>query len=248
MPRSGPTISHAYWGCGSHSGSSELRNQARRSRLSLRQFQRPAALAVGCRLTSGGAFSTGRCSSICLRPLMVNLFKEPRVVLSIDRYNPAPYLAREATTSCTSSRGQACVLRSGSAWQWRCCCHSDLPTRTPSPPTILCASTRLTSGPITASISEKDWSLPLPTDRPSIRNYASVRIAGMELPAHAIKEGYFELVDLTLLSIDEQKLPIYLQMRRLSLCDNRRGPENRSSSQFPRAQRAPILCCRVASR
>jgi hypothetical protein len=52
----------------------------------------------------------------------------------------------------------------------------------------------------------------------------SVRIAGMDLPAHAIKEGYFELVDLTLLSIDEQKLPIYLQMRRLSLCDNQPWP------------------------
>src|SRR3954451_10181226 len=31
----------------------------------------------------------------------------------------------------------------------------------------------------------------------------SVRIAGMDLPAHAIKEGSFERVDLTLLSIDE---------------------------------------------
>ena len=42
----------------------------------------------------------------------------------------------------------------------------------------------------------------------------------MDLPAHAIKEGIFERVDLTLLSIDEQKLPIYLQMRRMSLCEN----------------------------
>jgi Trypsin-like peptidase domain len=47
----------------------------------------------------------------------------------------------------------------------------------------------------------------------------SVRIAGMELPAHAVKEGKFERVDLTLLSIDEQKLPIYLQMRRMPLCE-----------------------------
>ena len=38
------------------------------------------------------------------------------------------------------------------------------------------------------------------------RTKPSVRIAGLDLPAHAIKEGYFELVDLTLLSIDEQKL------------------------------------------
>src|SRR6516164_1787962 len=45
----------------------------------------------------------------------------------------------------------------------------------------------------------------------------SVRIAGMDLPAHAVKEG--TQVDLTLLSIDEQKLPIYLQMRRMPLCE-----------------------------
>jgi hypothetical protein len=46
----------------------------------------------------------------------------------------------------------------------------------------------------------------------------------MELPATAIREGNFERVDLTLLSIDEQKLPIYLQMRRMSLCDNKPWP------------------------
>ena len=38
------------------------------------------------------------------------------------------------------------------------------------------------------------------------------------------KEGNFERVDLTLLSLDEQKLPIYLQMRRMSLCDNKPWP------------------------
>jgi len=52
------------------------------------------------------------------------------------------------------------------------------------------------------------------------RTKPSVRIAGMDLPAHAIKEGNFERVDLTLLAIDEQKLPVYLQMRRMSLCEN----------------------------
>ena len=46
----------------------------------------------------------------------------------------------------------------------------------------------------------------------------------MDLPATAIKEGNFERVDLTLLSIDEQKLPIYLQMRRMPLCENRPWP------------------------
>jgi len=46
-----------------------------------------------------------------------------------------------------------------------------------------------------------------------------VRIAGIDLPAKAIKEGSTERVDLTLLSIDEKKLPIYLQMRRMPLCE-----------------------------
>jgi S1-C subfamily serine protease len=46
-----------------------------------------------------------------------------------------------------------------------------------------------------------------------------VRIASIELPAKAIKEGSTERVDLTLLSIDEKKLPIYLQMRRMPLCE-----------------------------
>jgi hypothetical protein len=47
----------------------------------------------------------------------------------------------------------------------------------------------------------------------------SVRIAGMDLPAKAIKEGSFERVDLTLLSVDEEKLPISLRMRRMPLCE-----------------------------
>jgi S1-C subfamily serine protease len=53
----------------------------------------------------------------------------------------------------------------------------------------------------------------------------SVRIAGMDLPAHAVKEG--TQVDLTLLSIDEHKLPIYLQMRRLPLCEKAPWPGER---------------------
>jgi hypothetical protein len=52
----------------------------------------------------------------------------------------------------------------------------------------------------------------------------SVRMAGMDLPAKAIREGDFNRVDLTLLSIDEQKLPIYLRMRRMPLCENRPWP------------------------
>src|SRR6516225_3354109 len=56
------------------------------------------------------------------------------------------------------------------------------------------------------------------------RSRPSVRIAGMDLPAKAIKEGNVERVDLTLLSIDEQKLPIYLQMRRMPLCEKNPWP------------------------
>ena len=51
-----------------------------------------------------------------------------------------------------------------------------------------------------------------------------VHIAGMELPATAIREGNFERVDLTLLSVDEQKLPVYLRMRRMPPCDNKPWP------------------------
>ena len=56
------------------------------------------------------------------------------------------------------------------------------------------------------------------------RTRPSVRIAGMDLPAKAIKEGNVERVDLTLLSINEQKLPIYLQMRRMPLCEKNPWP------------------------
>jgi Trypsin-like peptidase domain len=46
-----------------------------------------------------------------------------------------------------------------------------------------------------------------------------VHIAGMDLPAKTIMRSSFELRDLALLSVDEQKLPIYLQMRRMPLCE-----------------------------
>jgi hypothetical protein len=51
------------------------------------------------------------------------------------------------------------------------------------------------------------------------RTSPSVKIAGLDLPARIIREGDFERVDLTLLSIDEQKLPISLRMRRMPLCE-----------------------------
>jgi Trypsin-like peptidase domain len=55
---------------------------------------------------------------------------------------------------------------------------------------------------------------------PAARTKPTVHIAGMDLPAKAIRESRLERLDLTLLSIDEQKLPIYLQMRRMPLCEN----------------------------
>ena len=48
----------------------------------------------------------------------------------------------------------------------------------------------------------------------------SVRIAGLDLPANVIREGAFEQVDLTLLSVDEQKLPLNLRQLRMPLCQH----------------------------
>jgi len=59
---------------------------------------------------------------------------------------------------------------------------------------------------------------------PLARTKPTVRIAGMELPATAIREGNVDRLDLTLLSINEQKLPIYLQMRRMPQCENNPWP------------------------
>ena len=47
----------------------------------------------------------------------------------------------------------------------------------------------------------------------------SVLIAGLDLPAKVIKEGALEEVDLTLLSVDEEKLPISLRTRHMRLCE-----------------------------
>jgi hypothetical protein len=50
------------------------------------------------------------------------------------------------------------------------------------------------------------------------RTKPHVLFAGEDLPAALVKEGSFENVDLTLLSIDSTKLPVHLQMRRMPLC------------------------------
>jgi hypothetical protein len=45
-----------------------------------------------------------------------------------------------------------------------------------------------------------------------------VLIAGQNLPATVIKEGAFETIDLALLSVEEAKLPVSLQLRRNPIC------------------------------
>jgi hypothetical protein len=47
----------------------------------------------------------------------------------------------------------------------------------------------------------------------------SVRFGDQELPATIVKAGKFDQEDLTLLSVDEQKLPTKLRLRQLPLCD-----------------------------
>jgi hypothetical protein len=48
----------------------------------------------------------------------------------------------------------------------------------------------------------------------------SVRIADLLLPSKLIREGWTPFVDLTLLSIDEEKLPVSLRLRRMPVCEN----------------------------
>ena len=75
-----------------------------------------------------------------------------------------------------------------------------------------------------------------------------VRLAGIELPAKAIKEGSSENVDLTLLSIEEKKLPIYVQMRRMPLCEKLPWPGEPVIVAIPESTaRSRILSPQVAS-
>lgn len=53
---------------------------------------------------------------------------------------------------------------------------------------------------------------------PSSITNPRVLIAGQELPAKVIKDGSFEATDVALLSVDEARLPISLQLRRNPLC------------------------------
>jgi hypothetical protein len=45
-------------------------------------------------------------------------------------------------------------------------------------------------------------------------------IAGQDLPADVLKEGHFRNIDLTLLSVDERKLPVSLRLRRMTVCED----------------------------
>jgi hypothetical protein len=46
-----------------------------------------------------------------------------------------------------------------------------------------------------------------------------VEIGGLELASQAVKEGSPDGIDLTLLSIDQEKLPISMRLRQIPLCD-----------------------------
>jgi hypothetical protein len=51
-----------------------------------------------------------------------------------------------------------------------------------------------------------------------------VDIAGKLLPSHTIKRGYFATVDLTLVQVDEQRLPASIGIRRMPICEQRPWP------------------------
>ena len=45
-----------------------------------------------------------------------------------------------------------------------------------------------------------------------------MQVAGLDLPAKVLKEGSFETIDLALLSVDIERLPVSLRLRRNPLC------------------------------
>jgi hypothetical protein len=51
-------------------------------------------------------------------------------------------------------------------------------------------------------------------------NKPKVAIGGQELIATVVKESAFERLDLALLAIDEQRLPVSLRLRRIALCQD----------------------------
>jgi S1-C subfamily serine protease len=62
-----------------------------------------------------------------------------------------------------------------------------------------------------------------------------VEISGQEYPAKVVKEGSFNDVDLTLVSVDEGELPVSLRLRHMILCQNSPFPEEAVAVVTPEA-------------
>ena len=60
-----------------------------------------------------------------------------------------------------------------------------------------------------------------------------ISIAGQDYPTSVIKEGSFEGTDLTLLSVDENLLPMRLRLRRTTLCKQAPWPGERVVTVVP---------------
>jgi hypothetical protein len=58
----------------------------------------------------------------------------------------------------------------------------------------------------------------------SLWGEVQAEIGGKNLAATILKRGQFHAVDLTLLSVDEQQLPISLRLRRMTVCKNSPWP------------------------
>jgi hypothetical protein len=60
----------------------------------------------------------------------------------------------------------------------------------------------------------------------------SVRIAGMVLPAKVLKQGSSKDVDLSLLLVDEEKLPTNIELPRMQLCEAPPWLTNLETAEF----------------
>ena len=110
---------------------------------------------------------------------------------------------------------------------------------------LISCDTQKSRGLATVSIWEMALSSAPRTS--SVRSFLtgpSVLIAGMDLSAKVIKEGSFDDVDLTLLSVDQEKLPISLRIAGCRYVKSRRGSANLSSSQFRKARQDHTSCRR----
>ena len=163
---------------------------------------------------------------------MLNLFKEAAAsVRRLTHNNPTPYLAREVTTfhACRAEANLALcdqvLLGSGviaAARVYTCRAHRRFIAHLrgqhhPRPAPIL---------DWLRHISRKGLGHHCRPCRRLSRSHQAERTHRRHGPARECHQGSLSLerVDLTLLSIDERKLPIYLQMRRLSLCENQPWP------------------------